>query len=125
MITNSMSGQVPGTVNKPEASGAIQSESEKDTGRIPKGVEFEQSEEDPLKKLSEDEVSTMLDRANQKLTAYDRKFEISVHKGTRRIMVKVIDTIKDEVIREIPPERMLDALANLFDLAGIFVDKKV
>lgn len=122
MITNSTS--VPGTVKTAEAE-AIPSESEKDTGRIPKSVEFDQPEEQALKTVTEEEVSAMLDRANRKLAAYDRRFEVSVHERTRRIMVKVIDTMSDKVIREVPSERMLDAIGNLFDLAGIFVDKKV
>lgn len=123
MIANSAS--VPGTVKKAEASETIPSESEKDTGRIPKSVEFDQPEEQALKTVTEEEVSALLDRANRKLAAYDRRFEVSVHERTRRIMVKVIDTMSDKVIREVPSERMLDAIGNLFDLAGIFVDKKV
>lgn len=123
MIANSTS--VPGTVKKAEASETIPSESEKDTGRIPKSVEFDQPEEQALKTVTEEEVSALLDRANRKLAAYDRRFEVSVHERTRRIMVKVIDTMSDKVIREVPSERMLDAIGNLFDLAGIFVDKKV
>ncbi len=125
IIANSTSGQIPGTVGKMEGSGATQSESEKDTGRIPKRVEFDQPEEQPLKTVTKEEVEAMLERANRKLAAYDRRFEVSVHQRTRRIMVKVIDTMSDKVIREVPSERMLDALGALFDLAGIFVDKKV
>lgn len=116
---------MPGTVSKPGASGAAPSESEKDMGRIPGSVEFDQPEEQSLKTVTEEEVEAMLERANRKLAAYDRRFEVSVHERTRRIMVKVIDTMSDKVIREVPSERMLDALGNLFDLAGIFVDKKV
>lgn len=123
LITNSTS--VPGSVKKPEGSEPIPAESERDTGRIPRSVEFDQPEEQALKTVTEEEVLAMLEKANRKLAAYDRRFEVSVHERTRRIMVKVIDTMSDKVIREVPSERMLDAIGNLFDLAGIFVDKKV
>lgn len=40
-------------------------------------------------------------------------------------MVKVVNTETDEVIREIPPEKILDMVAKMWELAGIMVDEKV
>jgi len=40
-------------------------------------------------------------------------------------MIKVINSETDEVIREIPPEKILDLIAKLWELAGIIVDEKV
>jgi flagellar protein FlaG len=37
-------------------------------------------------------------------------------------MVKVMDINTNEVIREIPPEKVLDAFAAALELAGVFVD---
>jgi len=41
-------------------------------------------------------------------------------------MVKVIDTSGDreEIIREIPSEKVLDMVARMWELAGIMVDEK-
>lgn len=66
-----------------------------------------------------------VDDTNRALEGYDRRFQISIHEGTRAVMVKVIDENTDEVIREIPPEKILDMVAALWEMAGIIVDRKV
>jgi len=77
------------------------------------------------KKINEDELISAIESANKSVNVYDRKLEFSIHEKTKEIMVKVIDTNTDEVIREIPPEKVLDMVAKLWELAGILVDKKV
>lgn len=62
--------------------------------------------------------------ANKQLLSTDREFTHSVHKKTGQFMVKLIDRKTKEVIREIPPEKTLDMVAKLWELAGIFVDEK-
>lgn len=62
---------------------------------------------------------------NKALEGYNRRFEISVHEGTNAVMVKVIDNSTEEVIREIPPEKILDMVAALWEMAGIIVDRKI
>lgn len=75
--------------------------------------------------LSEEELMGVVGKVNRDIIAYDRKLEISVHEKTRKIMVKVINTNNDEVIRELPPEKSLDMLAKIWELAGIIIDEKI
>ena len=56
---------------------------------------------------------------------FDRKLEISIHDKTREVMVKVIDTNTDEIIREIPQEKVLDNIANIKEMLGLLLDKRV
>ncbi len=39
-------------------------------------------------------------------------------------MVKLIDKETDEVVKEIPPEKILDLVASIWDLVGILVDER-
>lgn len=66
----------------------------------------------------------MIERANKAITGAICNFEYSIHEGTREIMVKVIDRDTKEVIREIPPEKILDMVAKLWEMAGILVDER-
>ena len=50
--------------------------------------------------------------------------EYSYHKETNRVSIKVINEDTDEVIREIPPEKSLDMLQKMWEMAGILVDEK-
>ena len=74
--------------------------------------------------VSEKVLIDAIERANKSLTGTNRRFEISVHEKTNDIMVKVIDTESNEVIREIPPEKILDLVAKLWELAGILMDER-
>lgn len=65
----------------------------------------------------------VVQEANRQLIPVNRALSISVHEGTNRIVAKVIDTETDEIVREIPPERMLDLLAKVKELAGLLVDE--
>lgn len=77
------------------------------------------------KKYSEEEVIDFIEKANNQFVAYDRKFEFTIHDKTKQIMLKILDSSTNEVIREIPSERVLDMVAGLWEMAGIIVDRKV
>lgn len=77
------------------------------------------------KKITEEETIKLIEKANKEFIAYDRKFEFSIHENTKQIMVKIIDVNTDEVIREIPPEKILDMVAAIWEVAGIIVDRKI
>ncbi len=74
------------------------------------------------------DVKDLLDRAieiaNKKLFALNRSAQYSIHEKTKQIMVKIVDTESGETIREIPPEKSLDVLANMWELTGIFLDER-
>ena len=74
--------------------------------------------------LQENTIIHAIEAANQKLQGEDRVFEFSVHAKTKQIMVKILNRQTKEVIREIPSEKILDLVANLCEMAGIFVDEK-
>lgn len=48
----------------------------------------------------------------------------SYDEDTRRISIKVYDDETDELIREIPPEKSLEALKKMWEIAGIMIDEK-
>ncbi len=65
-----------------------------------------------------------VDEANKYLFRDDDHFEFQIHEGTGRIMVKLVDNESEEVIKEIPPEKILDLVASIWDLVGILVDER-
>ena len=73
-------------------------------------------------KPSEATVDDAVKRANLKME--HTRCEYSYHKKTNRVSIKVIDRDTDEVIREIPPEKSLDLLQKMWELAGMLVDEK-
>ena len=76
-------------------------------------------------KYQENEIIDAIESANKKFVAYGSKFEFSIHEKTKQIMVKVRDVNANEVVREIPPEKILDLVAAIWEISGIIVDEKI
>lgn len=74
--------------------------------------------------ISEKVVIEAIEKANKAISGGMRKFEFSIHERTKEIMVKVIDSETDKVIREIPPEKILDLVATIWEMVGILVDER-
>lgn len=85
---------------------------------------FKKNNESGSEKLSEKTIKEAIENTNKKLVATDRKFEFSVNEETNDIIVKVINKETDKVIREIPSEKILDMVAKMMELAGLFVDER-
>lgn len=67
-----------------------------------------------------------LDRIKKALEEMNRnELEFSVHKKTGKTVVKVVDRDTGEVIKEIPPEELLDIAARINEMAGMLFDKRV
>lgn len=47
-----------------------------------------------------------------------------IHEATNRVTIKIIDRDTKEVIKELPPEKTLDMIAKVWEMAGILVDEK-
>lgn len=47
-----------------------------------------------------------------------------IHEKTNRVTIKIVDKDTKEVIKEFPPEKTLDMIAKVWELAGILVDEK-
>lgn len=76
------------------------------------------------RKLTSDFLQKTIDRANKQLYGTDQEVSYSLHEKTGQYMFKIIDRETKEIIREIPPEKTLDAVAKMWELAGILVDEK-
>ena len=69
-----------------------------------------------IEKSSAD-IRNQVRRANRALEAVDIQAKFSIHEGTGEIIVKLEDINTGEVIREIPPEKLLDLVAKMQEMA--------
>lgn len=75
--------------------------------------------------VSEEQVVKAIDRAMKAMQGKSTNLEFTVHETTKLIAVKVVDKHTGEVLREIPPEKSLDFVAKLWEMAGILIDEKI
>jgi len=74
--------------------------------------------------LNEKQWIEVIERANKALEGAYTTFEFSIHEKTKEIMVKVVDKETHKVLREFPPEKILDLVAKIWEMAGIIVDER-
>ncbi len=74
--------------------------------------------------VSERVVIEAIQKANKAISGGNRRFEFSIHEKTNEIVVKVFDSDTNELIREIPNEKVLDMVAKICEMAGILVDER-
>lgn len=74
--------------------------------------------------ISDAQLVKALEHAIKAVQGRTTSLEFSIHQKTKLISVKVLDKDTGETIREIPPEKSLDFVAKLWEMAGIFVDEK-
>lgn len=76
---------------------------------------------------SKEVPSEKIDHIARALLNYVRSVQtdlsIEVHRGTGKIMVQVISKTDGKVIREIPPEELLDLAAKMEEVVGVIFNK--
>lgn len=75
------------------------------------------------KVVTKDEVDTIVDKLNEFSEAHRIQFEL--HEELNEYYVTVVNPQTNEVIKEIPPKKMLDMYAAMVQFMGILVDEKI
>ncbi|RBP70115.1 flagellar protein FlaG [Alkalibaculum bacchi] len=81
-------------------------------------------EQGQARDYSREDLERAVEDSNELIFRNEEQFKFEIHERTNRIMVKLVNTQTDEIIKEIPPEKILDLVANIWDLVGILVDER-
>lgn len=96
--------------------------------RLPAEQEIVQKEEKVKEEEQDLELSKMPEmvaHAQKNLNMmHDVNLKFSVHKVSGKMMVTVKDGSTGDVIREIPPEEILNLVARLEEMVGLLFDQK-
>lgn len=79
---------------------------------------------DDIAEISHEELKKSIEKANEFLLGLNTQFDFKIHEGTGRTVVRLVDKQTEEVVKEIPPEKMLDVISGIWDMAGIVIDRK-
>ncbi|WWR16324.1 flagellar protein FlaG [Lachnospiraceae bacterium JLR.KK008] len=71
----------------------------------------------------QDSMKKMVDQLNKQMSNSEAVF--GIHEGTNRVTIKIVDKKTKEVLKEYPPEKTLDIIAKVWEMAGILVDEKL
>lgn len=82
----------------------------------------QESERQANSQVSNEMIRDAMKELNKKNTSVAAEF--GIHEGTNRITIKMVDKKTKEVIKELPPEKMLDMIARVWEYSGLVVDEK-
>lgn len=117
MKINSMDAFIPKTNMKPSHTN-VESETEI-------YVRANSPEKDKVSsEISMDFLNKAIEKANRTMVIEQRQLEFRIHEKSNEIMVRVVDAETKEVLREIPPEKLLDMFASMLEMAGLLVDER-
>ena len=61
---------------------------------------------------------------NLNKTLYNSEAVFGIHEKTNRVTIKIVDKETKEVIKELPPEKTLNMIAKVWEIAGLLVDER-
>ena len=73
--------------------------------------------------LHREEVERLVEELQELDRFVDKGFDYNIHEDTEKLWVEVVDRNNQEVIREIPPEKLLDVVAGIKEVVGLFLDE--
>lgn len=83
--------------------------------------------DDPLvddhKNVNMDRLKKVMEQVTAALPNSSAKF--GIHEKTNHMTIKLVDRDTQEVIKEFPPEEILDMMAKRMELAGVMVDERL
>ena len=69
-----------------------------------------------------EQIRKAVDQLNRNLSNSEAVF--GIHEETNRLTIKIVDKSTKEVIKELPPEKTLDMIAKVWEIAGLLVDER-
>lgn len=70
------------------------------------------------------DIVDAVEHLNAAVDIFNKGLHFRIHEDTEQIVVEVINKESGEVIRQIPPEYVLDVLAKIDELLGVFIDER-
>lgn len=92
-------------------------ENAQDKGRADSG-----GQQGKEQQASNDQIRKAVEQLNKSMANSEAVF--GIHEDTNRVTIKIVDKTTKEVIKELPPEKTLDMIAKVWDMAGILVDER-
>jgi len=108
---------------KPQEAVTVKDNSRQPEGKVNSSVNVnKENEQAANEKVSNEQLKRAIEQLNKKIGNSEAVF--GVHEDTHRVTIKIIDKDTKEVLRELPPEKTLDMIARVWEMAGILIDEK-
>lgn len=76
-------------------------------------------------KPAEIHIESVMEKLNEMLEPFKTNLKFEFHEKLNEYYVTIIDSSTNEVLKEIPPKKILDMYAAMGELMGFIMDKKI
>lgn len=109
--------KVPENVRVDESTAVVENASQKG-----KSESETNNQQNSGQQMNHEQIKKAVEQLNRKLSNAEAVF--GIHDDTHRVTIKLVDKDTKEVIKELPPEKTLDMIAKVWELAGILIDER-
>lgn len=88
-----------------------------------KGQSNNSDQEKGQQAATNEQIKKAVEQMNKNMMAHSEAV-FGIHEGTNRVTIKIVDKATKEIIKELPPEKTLDMIAKVWEMAGILVDER-
>jgi len=74
--------------------------------------------------VSQEELNKMMEEIKHKFSMIEKYLQIDIDEQLRMPISKIIDMRTEEIIRQIPPDWIVDILRRMEELRGVFYSKE-
>jgi flagellar protein FlaG len=75
--------------------------------------------------ISKEKLEEVVKGLNEFLQPSQTSLKFELHDELKEYYVQIIDDHTKEIVREIPPKKLLDMYATMMQFVGLIVDKKI
>lgn len=75
--------------------------------------------------IPKEKVQKAVNAINEFMTMQNHNSKFVMHEGLDRYFVQIVDSKTEEIIREVPPRKLLDAFYTMQKFLGMIVDEKI
>ena len=79
---------------------------------------------DKVIELQPGELAKVVDRVNQTAQVFNQSLQFEMGEG-KQVVIRVVDVASGQVVREIPPEKFMDAFKRMEDALGLLLDLRL
>ena len=88
-----------------------------------KGQSSSQEQGRDQQTVTNEQIRKAVEQINKNMISHSEAV-FGIHEETNRVTIKIVDKSTKEVIKELPPEKTLDMIAKVWEMAGILVDER-
>lgn len=100
-------------------------ESTRDSAQQTQKTRQSQHKNEINKEVNKEDVKSTVDKLNDFVDPLQTNLKFVYHEDLNEYYVTVVNPLTNEVIREIPPKKMLDMYAAMTEYMGLLVDEKI